>query len=48
MKTRDKLKKRAVKPKSIILMDSYRHMRNKVNALNIKLKKQFYTSKMSA
>ena len=29
-------------------MDSYRHMRNKVNALNIKLKKQFYTSKTSA
>ena len=48
MKTRDKLKKGAVKTKSIILMESYRHMRNKVNALNIKLKKQFYTSKTSA
>ena len=35
MKTRDKLKKRAVKTKSIVLMDSYRHMRNKVNALKI-------------
>ena len=48
MKTRDKLKKCAVKTKSIILMDSYRHMRNKVNAVNIKLKKQFCTSKTSA
>ena len=29
-------------------INSYLHMRNKVNALNIKLKKQFYTSKTSA
>ena len=29
-------------------MESYRHMRYKVNALNIKLKKQFYTSKTPA
>ena len=29
-------------------MDSYRHVRNKVNVLNIQLKKQYYTNKISA
>ena len=32
MRTRDKLKKSAVKSKSAPLLDSYRHVRNKVNA----------------
>ena len=29
-------------------MDSYRQVRNKVNVLNIQLKKQYYTNKISA
>ena len=47
MQTRDKLKKAAAKRKSSFLMDSYRHIRNKVNVLNIQLKKQYYTNKIS-
>ena len=47
MQTRDKLKKAAVKRKSQILMDSYKQVRNKVNVLNIKLKRQYYTAKKS-
>ena len=48
MRTGDKLKKSAVKCKSAILMDSYRHIRNKVNALNCQLKKQHYTNRIAA
>ena len=48
MRTRDKLKKSAVKGKSPILMDSYRQIRNKVNALNVQLKKQHYTNRIAA
>ena len=48
MQTRDKLKKVATKRKSQFLMDSYRQVRNKVNVLNIQLKKQYYTNKISA
>ena len=48
MRTRDKLKKTAVKGKSQILMDSYRKIRNKVNALNTQLKKQHNTNRISA
>ena len=48
MRTRDKLKKSAVKSKSPILMDSYREIRNKVTTLNIQLKKQYYTNRSSA
>ena len=48
MRTKDKLKKSAVKGKSPILMDSYRQIRNKVNALNVQLKKQHYTNRISA
>ena len=48
MKTRDRLKKTAAKRKSAFLMDSYRQVRNKVNALNIQLKKQYYADKISA
>ena len=43
MQTRDKLKKAAAKRKSPFLLDSYRQIRNKVNVLNIQLKKQYYT-----
>ena len=38
MRTKDKLKKSAVKSKSSLIMDSYWQVRNKVNALNIRLK----------
>ena len=48
MHTRDKLKKSAVKSKSPNLMDSYRKIRNKVNALNVQLKKKHYTNRISA
>ena len=48
MQTRDKLKKAAAKRKSQFLMDSYRQVCNKVNVLNIQLKKQYYTNKISA
>ena len=48
MRTKDKLKKSAVKGKSPILMDSYRQIHNKVNALNVQLKKQHYTNRISA
>ena len=48
MQTRDELKKAAAKRKSQFLMDSYRQVRNKVNVLNIQLKKQYYTNKISA
>ena len=48
MRTRDELKKSAVKSKFPILMDSYRQIRNKVNALNVLWKKQYYTNRISA
>ena len=48
MRTRDRLKKAAAKRKSSMLMDSYRHVRNKVNVLNIQVKKLYYTNKISA
>ena len=45
-KSRDKLKKSAIKTKSRILMESYRHVRNKVNSLNRTLKKKYYSNKI--
>ena len=48
MQTRDKLNKSAVKSKSALLWDSYRHVRNKVNALNTQQKKEYYNNKISA
>ena len=48
MRARDKLKKSAVKGKSPILMDSYRQIRNKVNALNVQWKKQHYNNRIAA
>ena len=47
MKTRDRLKKAALKSKSTILMDAYRQARNKANSVNIKLKKQYFSTKIS-
>ena len=48
MRSRDKLKKAAVASKSPLLMASYRQIRNKVNTLNVQLKRQYYTNKISA
>ena len=42
-RTRDKLKSAAVKNKSSILMNSYKHVRNKVNNLSKKLKRDYFT-----
>ena len=46
MRTRDKLKRAAIKRESPILMDSYRQTRDRVNLLNKQLKKQHYTNKI--
>ena len=40
MVARDRLKKAATKRKSPDLMDSYRLVRNRVNTLNVQLKKE--------
>ena len=48
MKSRDKLKKVAIKYKSNSLLDSYKHVRNRINSLHKKLKKQYYADKISA
>ena len=48
MQTRDKLKRVASKTKSKFLKDSYRQVRNKVNSINIQLKKQYFTDNISA
>ena len=47
MMTRDRLKKTACKIKSPILMDAYGQAQNKVNSLNIQLKKQYFSTKIS-
>ena len=47
MKSRDRLKKAAVRTKSEILMRSYREARNRVNSLSNSLKKKFYNDRIS-
>ena len=47
MSTRDRLKTAALKSKSRILMDAYRQARNGVNSLNIQLKRQYFSAKIS-
>ena len=47
IKSRDKLKLAACKNKSTIVMSSYRHLRNKVNSLNTKLKRQYFATRVS-
>ena len=47
MKSRDRLKKAAVSAKSESLMLSNREARNKVNSLNISLKKNYYKDRIS-
>ena len=47
-KTGDKLKIAAVKAKSELLMQAYRKVRNKVNSLNTRLKRQYFTNKIDS
>ena len=46
MRSRDKLKKAANKSKSEFLMNSYKHVRNQVNSLNVRLKKDYFSNKI--
>ena len=46
-KTRDKLKLHAVKSKSTLLMDCYKQIRNRVNKLNLRLKRKYFSEKIS-
>ena len=46
IESRDKLKLAACKNKSTLLMSSYRHLRNKVNSLNTKLKRQYFATRV--
>ena len=48
MRTKVRLKRSSQKKVLIALMDSYRHVRIKVNVLNNQLKKQYYTNKIFA
>ena len=43
----DKMKKSAMKTGSAILMEAYRHLRNKVNSLNIRRKRMYFSNKIS-
>ena len=45
---RDGMKRVALKRNSSIMMETYRQLRNKVNTINIKLKKQYFSNKISA
>ena len=47
IKTRDQLKRSAVKHESQHLMNSYKQYRNRVNALNKALKKQYFSDKIN-
>ena len=47
IKSRDSLKLAACKGKSTLLVISYRQIRNKVNSLNAKLKRQYFITKVS-
>ena len=47
IRTRDRLKKTAVKCNSKILMASYKQVRNKVNSLNLTLKRQYFSEKIT-
>ena len=45
IRSRDELKKKALKTGSPLLLASYKHLRNKVNRLNIDLKRKYFTEK---
>ena len=46
IRTRDRLKKAAVRCSSQILMASYQQVRNRFNSLNLKLKRQYFSEKI--
>ena len=46
--TRDRIRKLAVKSKSQILMQAYRQIRNRINKMNLDLKREFFTKKISS
>ena len=46
--SRDKLRKQAIKSKSDVLFDAYKQMRNKVNKVNIDLKRDYFTNKIAS
>ena len=46
-KTRDKLKTRAVKSNSKLLMESYKQIRNRLNNLNTQLKCEYFSEKIT-
>ena len=46
-KTRDKLKTRAVKTNSKLLMESYRQIRNRLNNMNTQLKREYFSEKIT-
>ena len=48
MRNRDRMKRVALKRKSSVMTEAYRQLRNKVNTMNIKLKKQDFSNKISA
>ena len=47
-RSRDRLKKLAVSHKFHILMQAYKQMRNRVNKLNLNLKREFFTNKIAS
>ena len=47
-RTRDKLKTAALKSRSNILMKAYKQVRNRTNAMNSKLKKEYFTDKIQS
>ena len=47
IRSRDKLKKAAVKSKSLVLMSSYRHIRNKINKQTSELKRQYFSERLA-
>ena len=47
-KARDKLTHQAIRSKSALLMKSYRKMRNQVNKLNGKIKREYFTNRITS
>ena len=47
MRTRNKIKTAALQRKSRILIDAYRQARNRINSLNVQLKRQYFSAKIS-
>ena len=47
MKTGDRRETAVIKSKSRVLMDAYRQVCNRVNSLNIQLKRQCFSAKIS-